>query len=322
MTVTISVFRNTSRFTQVLTAEQARLKLLGMSSPAWPKSQKPGRWKVHRTKAKRVPQWGRPDPADPPLCPWRCWWAALCCPARGLNSCWIRSCCGSDPLKTSRTESTSASQSWSSPTSPTHHWTHTRRSIYSNKPRILDLRWEDNILLFFVSGMILNVIFILYRNQLNSVWTWSSWTRVVSVVPWASGHGARVSLWPRGRLQSLFSSHTAASESSHLQRAGDKRRHGGLHKVSSGSISSGVMLCGSELPFHCFYLDQENTYFSPSLSSRSSPSGLCSQMQDSSPSHLQQELHCWLLDENIHISYRWFISTSASAAFFLTKCIF
>lgn len=149
MAINISVIikrSNTSCFTQVWTAEQARLKLLGTSSPAWPKSQKTGGLKVQMTKTKHFPQWGRPDPADPPLCPWRCWWAALCRPARGLNSCWIRSCCGSDPLKTSRTESTSASRTWSSPTSPTHHWTHTHRNVYSNKPRIL----TDNRIIYWV----------------------------------------------------------------------------------------------------------------------------------------------------------------------------
>ena len=143
---------------------------------------------------------------------------------------------------------------------PHHQLTtgHTHRNVYSTKPRIL----TDNKIIywvFFVSGMILNVIFILYWNQLNSVWTWSSWTRVVSVVPWASGHGARVSLWPRGRLQSLFSSHTAASESSHLQRAGDKRRPRGFHQVPSAVR---FKFCGSELLFHHFYLDKKTLTFS------------------------------------------------------------
>lgn len=143
---------------------------------------------------------------------------------------------------------------------PHHQLTtgHTHRNVYSNKPRIL----TDYRIIYcfvFVSGMILNVTFILYWNQLNSVWTWSSWTRVVSVVPWASGHGARVSLWLRGRPQSLFSSHTAASESSHLQRAGDKRRHRGLHRVPSAVR---FMFCGSELLFHRFYLDKKTLTFS------------------------------------------------------------
>lgn len=253
------------------------------------------------TKTKHFPQWGRPDPADRTRPTGPGWPTSLSMEV--LMSSSLSSC-----RRTELMLNTILLWFWPSEDVPNRvHLcfpdlvkshitnspldTHTEMYIQINHAY---LQITGQYIVFFVSGMILNVTFILYWNQLNSVWTWSSWTRVVSVVPWASGHGARVSLWLRGRPQSLFSSHTAASESSHLQRAGDKRRHRGLHRVPSAVR---FVFCGSELLFHRFYLDKKNAYFFPSLSSRSSTSGLCSQTQDSSPSHLQQELHCWLLDE-------------------------
>lgn len=52
------------------------------------------------------------------------------------------------------------------------------------------------------------------------VGTRSSWTQAVLGVPVANGRWARASLWPRDRLRSLFSSDTAASESSRLWEEG------------------------------------------------------------------------------------------------------
>lgn len=75
------------------------------------------------------------------------------------------------------------------------------------------------------------------------------------------------------------------------------RRQEETQRITSGSISSEVCVLWVRAAFSSFLSRQKNAYFFPSLSSRSSTSGLCSQTQDSSPSHLQQELHCWLLDE-------------------------
>lgn len=53
--------------------------------------------------------------------------------------------------------------------------------------------------------------------------TWNSWTPTESVVPSASGHEARVSLWSWGHSRSLVSSDAAALASSNLQKDGKKK---------------------------------------------------------------------------------------------------